>query len=147
MRDQTRGPAAGTRRLARGATYGTTALLLAVALVGADFWPFSAYRLFSMVRTDETSSQRLVAVLADGTEQTVGCVSHPVLRETTRFVPRLPTVDVETRDVMLDTWFADCGIDRADVERVRIDEVDRVIDPATLVATETGVTTIWDVAL
>lgn len=128
-------------------TYGASGLLLVIALIGVDFWPFSAYRLFSMVRTDETSSQQLVAVLTDGTERTLGCVDHPVLRETVRFVPQLPTVDAETRDVMLDTWFADCGIDRGDVARVRIDEVDRVIDPVTFVATETAVTTLWDVAL
>ena len=131
------------RRLARGVTYGAPALLLVVALLGIDFWPFSAYRLFSTVRSDATSSQRLVVSFGDGTEQAVSCVDHPVLRETMRFVPQLPVVDTKTRDVMFDTWFADCGIDGADVVRVRIDRVDRAVDPVTHVTTETAVTTVW----
>lgn len=134
----------GTRRRARSVTYGTLGVLLAVALVGVDFWPFSAYRLFSSVRTAEGSGQRLVVGLDDGTEQVVGCVSHPVLRKTMRFVPSLPAADPETRDVMLGAWFADCGIDGDDVTWVRIDQVDRVTDPVTLEATETAVTTVWE---
>lgn len=137
-------PAARARRLARGFVYGAPALLLTVALVGVDFWPFSAYRLFSTLRSDATSSQRLVVSFSDGTEQPVSCVDHPVLRETMRLVPRLPVVDTRTRDVMLATWFADCGIDGADVVRVRIDTVDRSVDPVTHVTTETAVTTVWD---
>jgi hypothetical protein len=145
--DQTRLSTTRTRRLARGFTYGTPGLLLIVALVGADFWPLSAYRLFSTLRSDATSSQQLVLSFGDGTEQAVRCVGHPVLRETMRFVPTLPDVDTESRDVMLDTWLADCGIDGSDVVRVRIDQVDRAVDPVTLVSTETAVTTVWDTTL
>jgi hypothetical protein len=147
VRDQTRHSTPRTHRLARGLTYGTPGLLLVVALVGADFWPLSAYRLFSTLRSDTTSSQQLVVSFADGTEQAVRCVDHPVLRETMRFVPALPDAAAETRDVMLDTWFADCGIDGGDVVRVRIDRVDRAVDPVTLVSTESAVTTVWDTSL
>lgn len=147
MTEQTTHSAIRTRRLARGFVYGAPSLLLVVALVGADFWPFSAYRLFSTLRSDATSSRQLVVSFGDGTEQAVGCVDHPVLRETMRFVPVLPDVDARTRDVMLDTWFADCGINGGDVVRVRIDQVDRAVDPLTLVTTETAVTTMWDATL
>lgn len=117
-----------------------------MALVGADFWPLSAYRLFSSLRTDTTSSQQLVVSFGDGTEQAVRCVDHPVLRETMRFVPTLPDAAAGPREVMLDTWFADCGLDRGDVVRVRIDRVDRAVDPVTLVNTESA-TTVWDTTL
>jgi len=147
VRTQTTSSATRARRLARSVTYGTPGLLLVAALVGADFWPFSAYRLFSTLRSDETSSQQLVVSFGDGSEQAVGCVDHPVLRETIRFVPELPAVGPETRDIMLDTWFADCGINGDDVVRVRIDRVDRAIDPTTLMTTETAVTTVWEAAL
>ncbi|MFD2793876.1 hypothetical protein ACFS27_10005 [Promicromonospora vindobonensis] len=144
MTEQTTNPANRARRLARGVAYGAPALLLAVAIAGVDFWPFSAYRLFSTVRSDATSSQQLVVSFADGTERAVSCVDHPVLRETMRFVPKLAVIDARTRDVMLDTWFADCDIDGADVVRVRIDRVDRTVDPVTHVTTETAVTTVWN---
>ncbi|MEU4363352.1 hypothetical protein [Promicromonospora sp. NPDC023987] len=147
MTEQMMNPVSRARRLARGVAYGAPALLLVVALVGVDFWPFSAYRLFSTVRSDATSSQRLVVSYGDGTEQAVSCVDHPVLRETMRFVPRLPDVDARTRDVMLGTWFADCNIDGADVVRVRIDKVDRAVDPVTHVTTETALTTVWNEVL
>lgn len=143
MRDQT------TRATARARciTYGTPSLLLVVALLGGDFWPFSAYRLFSTLRSDETTSQQLVVSFDDGSEQAVRCVDHPVLRETLRLAPRLPDVDAETRDTMLATWFADCGIDGRDVVRVRLDTVDRAVDPVTLVATDTTVATVWNADL
>ena len=145
--DQTMSSTTRSRRLARSITYGLPTLLLVVGLLGADFWPFSTYRLFSTLRVDATSSQRLMVSLVDGTEQAVGCVDHPVLRETLRFVPELPVVDTRTRNVMLDTWFADCGIARDDVVKVRIERVDSSIDPVTLVTTETAVTTVWDEVL
>jgi hypothetical protein len=145
--DQTRHSTTRTHRLARGFTYGAPGLLLVVALVGVDFWPLSAYRLFSTLRSDTTSSQQLVVSFGDGTEQAVRCVDHPVLQETMRFVPTLPDVDAETRDIMLGAWFADCGIDGGDVVRVRIDRVDRAVDPVTLMSTESAVTTVWDAIL
>ena len=146
MSTQPTSPVTRARRLARSFTYGAPALLLVVALVGVDFWPFSAYRLFSSPRSDATSTLRLVVSFDDGSEQAVECVSHPVLRQTMRFVPTLPDVDPETRDVMLDTWLADCGI-HDDPVRARIESVARVVDPTTRVTTETGVTTVWDVTL
>ena len=124
-------------RPARRVTYCTLGVLLAAGLAQVDFWPLSAYKLFSGVRTDTATSTRLVATLDDGREATVGRGSNPVLGPTQSFLPRLADADPATRRVMLTTWLEQAGLDPAEVRELRTEHVRRVLDPATLSWSET----------
>lgn len=130
-------------RLARRVTYGTLSMLLAAGVAQVDFWPLSAYKLFSGVRTDTATSTRLVATLDDGREMTVGRGSDPVLGPTQRFLPQLADADPRTRQVMLTTWLEQAGLDPAEVRELRTEHVLRVMDPATLVWSETVEDVVW----
>lgn len=124
-------------RIARRVTYGTLGVLLAAGLAQVDFWPLSAYKLFSGVRTDTVTSTRLVATLDDGRESMVGRGSDPVLGPTQNFLPRLADADPAARRVMLTTWLDQAGLDPAEVREVRSERVRRVVDPVTLSWSET----------
>lgn len=130
-------------RLARRVTYGTLSMLLATAVAQVDFWPLSAYKLFSGVRTDTVTSTRLVATLDDGREATVGRGSDPVLSATQGFLPRLADADPGTRQVMLTTWLEQAGLDPAEVRELRTERVLRVVDPTTLSWSETVQSISW----
>ena len=131
-------------RLARRVTYGTLGMLLAAGVAQVDFWPLSAYKLFSGVRTDTVSATRLVAALDDGSEATVGRGSDPVLAPTQNFVPALAGADAATRQVMLTTWLEEAGLDPAEVRELRTERVLRVLDPVTLAWSETVVDVAWE---
>ena len=130
-------------RLARRVTYGTLGILLAAGVAQVDFWPLSAYKLFSGVRTDTVTSTRLVATLDDGTEAMVGRGSDPVLAPTQNFLPELADADPGTRQVMLTTWLEQAGLDLAEVRVLRTEHVRRVVDPATLAWSETVEDVSW----
>ncbi|MEU4388690.1 hypothetical protein [Promicromonospora sp. NPDC023805] len=130
-------------RLARRVTYGTLSMLLATAVAQVDFWPLSAYKLFSGVRTDTVTTTRLVATLDDGREATVGRGPDPVLSPTQGFLPRLPDADPGARRVMLTTWLEEAGLDPAAVRELRTEHVRRVVDPATLTWSETVEDVSW----
>lgn len=130
-------------RLARRVTYGTLSMLLATAVAQVDFWPLSAYKLFSGVRTDTVTSTRLVATLDDGREATVGRGPDPVLSPTQGFLPRLADADPGTRRVMLTTWLEEAGLDPAEVRELRTERVLRVVDPTTLSWSETVESISW----
>jgi hypothetical protein len=131
-------------RLARRVTYGTLSMLLAAGVAQVDFWPLSAYKLFSGVRTDTVTSTRLVATLDDGSEATVGRGSDPVLGHTQSFLPALAHADTAARHVMLTTWLAEAGLDPAEVRELRTERVRRVVDPATLTWSETVEDVAWE---
>ena len=130
-------------RLARRVTYGTLSMLLAAGVAQVDFWPLSAYKLFSGVRTDTVTSTRLVATFDDGRETAVGRGSDPVLGPTQRFLPELADADPATREVMLITWLEQAGLDPAEVRELHTERVRRVVDPATLAWSETVEDVSW----
>lgn len=130
-------------RLARRVTYGTLGMLLAAGVAQVDFWPLSAYKLFSGVRTDTVTSTRLVATLGDGTEAAVGRGSDPVLAPTQNHLPELADAGPATRQVMLTTWLEQAGLDPAEVKELRTEHVRRVVDPATLTWSETVEDVTW----
>jgi hypothetical protein len=131
-------------RLARRVTYGTLGVLLAAGAAQVDFWPLSAYKMFSGIRTDTTTSTRLVATLDDGTETTVDRGSDPVLGHTQSFLPKLADADPATRQILLTVWLEQAGIDPAEVRELRTERVHRVLDPATLVWSETVQKVGWE---
>lgn len=124
-------------RLARRVTYGTLSMLLAAGMAQVDFWPLSAYKMFSGVRTDTVTSTRLVATLDDGREATVGRGADPVLEYTQNFLPRLADAGPDARRIMLTAWLEQAGLDPAEVRELRTESVRRVVDPTTLSWSET----------
>ncbi|MDR7384320.1 hypothetical protein [Promicromonospora iranensis] len=134
-------------RIARRVTYGTLSMLLAAGVAQVDFWPLSAYKLFSGVRTDTVTSTRLVATLDDGREAAVGRGADPVLGPTQNFLPELHDAGPATRQVMLTTWLEQAGLDPAEVRHLRTERVRRVVDPATLAWSETVLDVRWTDAL
>ena len=124
-------------RLARRVTYGTLSMLLAAGMAQVDFWPLSAYKLFSGVRTDTLTTTQLVATLDDGREATVGRGTDPVLEYTQNFLPRLADAGPDARRIMLTTWLEQAGLDPAEVRELRTERVRRVVDPTTLSWSET----------
>ncbi|WP_275003161.1 hypothetical protein [Promicromonospora iranensis] len=130
-------------RLARRVTYGTLSMLLAAGVAQVDFWPLSAYKLFSGVRTDTVTATRLVATLDDGRETAVGRGTDPVLGPTQNFLPELDDADPATRQVMLTTWLEQAGLDPGAVRDLRTERVRRVVDPATLAWSETVEDVVW----
>ncbi|MFD6445027.1 hypothetical protein ACFWEJ_07990 [Promicromonospora sp. NPDC060204] len=131
-------------RLARLVSYGTLGVLLAAGAAQIDFWPLSAYKLFSAARTDTTTSTQLVATLQDGSRAVVGRGSDPVLGPTQRFLPRLAGAAPAARDTMLTLWLEQGGVDPADVRGVRTERVRQVVDPVTLTWTETARDLVWE---
>lgn len=136
-------------RLARRVTYGTLGMLLAAGVAQVDFWPLSAYEMFSGVRTDTLTVTQLVATLDDGREATVDRGSDPVLLPTQNVLPELADAGPDARRVMLTTWLEQAGLDPAEVREVRTERVRRVVDPATLTWSVTVEDVTWsdDVAL
>ena len=57
-----------TRRLARAVTYGLCGTLLVLGTAQLEYWPLSAFKLFSTVRGPEITSWIVVTVGSDGVE-------------------------------------------------------------------------------
>lgn len=124
---------AGTqRRRARRVTYGAVAVLLCTALVQAELWPLTAYRLFSTVRTGTGSYSELVAVAPDG-ERTVLRLSpdNPVVRTTAHLYPDLPDADPQRQAAMVRAWLVAAGLAPAEVATVTLERGAREMDPRT----------------
>lgn len=130
-------------QLARRVTYGTLAVLLLAGAAQVDFWPLSAYKLFSGVRTDTVTATRLVATLDDGTEAVVDRGADPVLAPTQNLVPRVAEAVPSAREVMLGVWLEQAGLRPTAVREVRAERVRRVVDPATLTWSETARDVVW----
>lgn len=126
-------PAAGEEsRRARLVTYGTVAVLLCTALVQAELWPLTAYRLFSVVRTGTTSYSELVAVAPDGARTPVRLdPDNPVLRTTAHQYSDLPGARPQRQVAMVRAWLVAADLDPAEVATVTLERGTRVMDPET----------------
>ncbi|WP_125776575.1 hypothetical protein [Antribacter gilvus] len=128
-------------RRARSVTWGTVSVLVVAAVVQVDFWPLTAYRLFSTIRTDERTVTRLIAVV-DGEDRSV-TPRGPLISTTTRFVASLPEADDAARATMLATWLPHLGLDPADVTSLRLESVHQVLDPETLLWSDGTTEVSW----
>lgn len=115
-------PERRTRVLGRVVTYGVIALLLTVVLRDAEYWPFSAMRLFSGERTSSITSWEVDAVDRDGVEHELHLSSYgPAFAGLHYFAGSLDDMSDHRRDSMCRAW-ADAAVDHGDVraERIRI---------------------------
>lgn len=135
------------RRRARRVCYGLVGFLVAWAVTDVDFWPMTAYRLFSEVRTDQATSTQLVAMFDDGTEQVVFPGASEVASTSWRGYATLPDADDFERDAMLDYWFENAEIESDRVSAVRLQESTRVLDRTTLEWSTVSSTVVWEESL
>jgi hypothetical protein len=64
--DVTQATAEAVSKPVRWGVYAFLGIFVVCALVGIEAWPFTAFKLFSQVRTHERVTWELVAVTADG---------------------------------------------------------------------------------
>jgi hypothetical protein len=98
-----RGPSRGVRRLVALALV----LLLVPGLIGFEAWPLTAWRLFSLARTDRQTRWVLDAVDADGEAQRVSLEQLPLrYRHAEWPMAELPGASEERRDEVCDALLA-----------------------------------------
>jgi hypothetical protein len=94
-------------RSTRVAVYGFLALLIACGTLGVELWPFSAFRLFSTVRTGVQPRWQLVEVDAAGDERPadLGAMGR-AFRQTDHLLPSLASSTPARRQAACDAWLA-----------------------------------------
>jgi hypothetical protein len=115
-------PERRTRVVGRVVTYGVIALLLSVVLRDAEYWPFSAMRLFSGERTSSITSWEVDAVDRDGVEHVLHPSDYgPGYAGLHYFARYLDDMGDERRDAICRAW-ADAAVDHGDApaDRIRI---------------------------
>lgn len=136
------------RRLARTVTFTTIGVLLLAAAVQVEAWPLTAYRLFSVVRTDSQTTYQLVTVGVDGTEAPLRVdPGNPVLDTTRRQYADLPGLSASRRREKVLAWVAAAHLNPADVQSVRLERATRVMDPETQHWVETSRAIVVEVEL
>ena len=125
---------------ARLVTYGMVAVLAVCVLAGAEWWPFSSFRLFSQARTAATTSWQVVVVDEAGTEHAIPFGRLPrSYRGVHHLAPGLPRLPPARRDAVCRAW-AGAGDDELDVQatEVRVYRIDGRLPagggPATVVS-------------
>lgn len=117
---------------ARRVTYGTVAVLLAVAVLQLELWPLTAYRLFSTVRTDTGSYSELVAVAPDGERTPLRLdPDDPLVLTTAHLYRDLPEAAPDRRSAMVRAWLQAADVDPGRVATVNLERGARVMDADT----------------
>lgn len=98
---------------------------LVVLFVGGiahlELFPFSAFRLFSELRSSERESWQLRAVDPDGGETSIRLGELPLAyRQTSRLLLGFDDLRPDERDAVCDAWAQPLRDDGADIERVRV---------------------------
>lgn len=139
------GPPGREGRRARSVTYGLVLTLLLTATVQAEFWPLTAYRLFSAVRTGTTVTLDLVAETPDGDVTVRPADRAAVLTTTTSQYQDLAAATPERRHAMVVSWLTLAELDAADVSTVRLERTVRTLTPGTDRWVEQSRTTLLEV--
>ena len=86
-------------------TLGLVGTLAVIGFTGKEAWPFSSFKLFSSVRTDEVWSRRMVAVSPDGVEHPVDLYASPVgARSAIHELPHLTELPMAERRAQVRTF-------------------------------------------
>jgi len=107
--------------------------LLVFALTGLahlEVFPFSGFRLFSELRSDERVSWQLRAVDADGVESPIRLAELPVgYRNSTKLLPGFADLPADERDAVCEAWAGPARASGQDVVEVRVYEVVQGVRP------------------
>lgn len=129
-------------------TYGLVVGLLVGAWTNAEVWPVTSFRLFSAVRTDRTYGLELVAVRPDGHRETVklgdggGSVANPS-HQLTAIRDASPATRRSRVIAMIDL----SGLEVSDYRVVRLERIERRLDPDGGPSTEVARTVVAEVDL
>lgn len=134
------------RRLARAVTWAVLGVIVLGALAEIEAWPVTAFRLFSQVRTDTSTSLQLVVVHPDGsTAPLLLKPANDVVVITGHQFATLRDLPASKQRAKVDAWLDLAGVDRADVASVRLDRVTLSWDDATGRWAETKRTEVTEV--
>jgi len=107
--------------------------LLLFALTGLahlELFPFSGFRLFSELRSDERVSWQIFAVDADGEESPIRLSELPVAyRNSTKLLPGFADRPAGERDAICDAWAGPARAAGREVVEVRVYEIVRGVHP------------------
>ncbi|HVQ88181.1 MAG TPA: hypothetical protein VMT88_08365 [Actinomycetes bacterium] len=109
-------------------TFGVIGLIVVCALTGLEVWPFSGFRLFSVVRTQEQVSWELRTVDAAGVETPVDLDDLPVSYWGAHHViPELPEMSQSDRQAAVLAWLHGANVDTDSVSSVRVYEIESLV--------------------
>ena len=106
--------------MARAVVYGFLGALLLVALTGSEAWPLSSFRLFSDIRTEESTGWRLVAVTPAGVERPVDVRGDADSRRASRELHRLDDLPPANQRRRVITWLDLAHVDPRRYKSVRL---------------------------
>jgi hypothetical protein len=132
--EKTSDPVRGTpTSRVRAFVYGFLALFLLCGALEIEHWPLTGFRLYTEIRTEERTSTRVIALLADGRSQEVVFVDLPFgYHSTNRLLSDFPEMTQEERDEICDAWVQPLREDGVEVVGVRVDEyVTHLGDPGS----------------
>lgn len=121
---------ARARRRARVVTWGVLGVLALGALVEAEVWPVSAFRLFSTVRTEHGATTLLVATDGDGVRVPVPLPTSEPLSATSHQLVDLRDLPTGVRRAKVVAWLRLAGMDPAAYVSVAVERTAWTMDAA-----------------
>jgi hypothetical protein len=116
---------ASTRAGPRVLVLGLLAALLVCGLAGVEWWPFTAWKLYSQVRTDSRVVWEASTVAADGRETAVDPNGLPLgYRHVELLLARFPGYSSEKREEICDAIAEGARDEGEEVVAVRVYRVD-----------------------
>jgi hypothetical protein len=108
----------------RPVVYGFLAVFLACGLLSIELWPFTGFRLYSQVRHEARRGTSIVAVLDDGSEQTMTFADFPLGWHHTNLIAKeFGHMTQAERDEVCAGWVVPLEEDGLDVVEVRVETV------------------------
>lgn len=107
----------------RAFVYAFLAVFLLCGALEIEHWPLTGFRLYTELRTEERTSTRVVALLADGGTEEIVFVDLPFgYHSTNRLLSDFPDMTQAEWDEICDAWVRPLRDDGVDVVGVRVDE-------------------------
>lgn len=132
--------------LGRLVTYGLVLMLAFGVVEQVEAWPVTSYRLFSQVRTGQSTTLELVAVDGSG-ERSVVRIRGEVAATTSHQYRQLRLLGPAEQREQVRAWLALADIDAGAFATVRLERVTRQLDPDGGPATESSRRLVVEVPL
>jgi hypothetical protein len=111
----------GVARWVRPALYGFLVVFLVVGLFSVEVWPLTGWRLYHERRGQERSSWQIVAVDAEGDEETIHLGALPLgWHNTSKIIGEFPSMSGSERDAVCGAWALPAREAGQSVEEVRV---------------------------
>jgi len=124
-----------TSVVGRTVTYGVVGLIVTVCLTIVELWPLTSLHLFSAVRTSQTLSTELIAIVAvdeDPTRVRLDFSDHgEVIAHTSHLFHKIPARTAPEQAEMIDAWLELANLDKDQVVSVQLERVRREMSEPT----------------